>query len=212
MCETCPTRELLISRVIDGRAGAGDWKSLRALAESDPGVWRDLEESQQMHESLCAEVSAACAAAERIDVDVHRHQAGLSRRLSIAGAWGGWLAAAAVGLAWTLGMPLGSDGSSVIGSVVPTLGPEYVRIETPEDALRTYLQRGRDDGSVLGLVSDPRVLETRALPDGSGVEVLYVREIVERRLIEQVFRLSQDEAGNVRPVQVRIAPESDRPF
>lgn len=212
MCEACSTRDLLISRVIDGRAGGGDWGSLRALAEGDPGVWRDLEETQQIHDMLCSEVAQACEAADRVGVDAHRQQVDLSRRLSIAGAWGGWLAAAAVGLAWTLGMPLGSDGSSAIGSVVPSPGPDYVRIETPEDALRTYLDRGRDEGSVLGMVSDPRVLETRALPDGSGVEVLYVREIVERRLIEQVYRLSQDEAGNVRPVQVRIVPGSDRPF
>lgn len=212
MGETCSMRDLLISRVIDGRAAGGDWHSLRELAAGDPGVWRDLEETQQMHETLCADVAQACAVAERVGVDSHRHQMDLSRRLSIAGAWGGWLAAAAVGLAWTVGVPAGSDGSSAIGSVVPTPGPEYVRIESPEDALRTYLDRGRDDGSVLGLVSDPRVLETRTLPDGSGVEVLYVREIVERRLIEQVYRLSHDEAGNVRPVQVRLTPESDRPF
>lgn len=212
MCETCSTRDLLISRVIDGRAGGGDWQSLRVLAESDPGVWRDLEESQQMNEALCAAVDEACAVVERVSVDGHRQQVDLSRRLSMAGAWGGWLAAAAVGMAWTLGMPLGTDGSSAIGSMVPSPGPEYVRIETPEDALRTYLDRGRDDGSVLGLVSDPRVLETRTLPDGSGVEVLYVREIVERRLVEQVYRLSQDEAGNVRPVQVRIVPGLDRSY
>lgn len=212
MYESCSDHEVLISRVIDGEASSADWQSLRAMAERDPGVWTELEQTQDAHQSLCVGLENVCRVVEAVDLpDSHPEQL-VSGRLAKVGAWGGWLAAATLLLAWTVGMPLSGDGHSATSSIGPNLGPEYVRVDTPEDALRAYVDRGRDAGSVVGLVADPRIVETRPLPDGSGMEVLYVREILERRLVDQVYRLGKDEAGNIRPVQVRIIPASDRPF
>ncbi|RMH13611.1 MAG: hypothetical protein D6695_03540 [Planctomycetota bacterium] len=210
MSEQVAQREVLIGRVIDGEASSADWEQFRMLAEREPEVWEQLRQTQQMHAQLCGQVACACAVAEEVDLPVDHAQHEISHRLRLAGSWGGWLAAAGVALAWAVGMPAGGNG--LTGSLGPAIGPDYVQIRSPEDALRTYVDRGRDAGVVVGLVPQPRVIETRTLPDGSGVEVVLVREIVERRLIDQVYRLSQDEAGNMIPVQVKLAPTSDSPF
>ncbi|GAB4386485.1 MAG: hypothetical protein Kow0022_15630 [Phycisphaerales bacterium] len=212
MAESCSDRDVLIGRVIDGEASAADWQCLRAMAEQDPRIWDELEQTQALHRHLCAGVNDACSAASNVDVPgVHAEQI-ISARIARIGAWGGWLAAAALLLSWAVGLPPAGKRHVAAGSVGPSLGPEYVRIETPEDALQVYVDRGRDAGSVVGLVADPRIVQTRALPDGSGLEVLLVREILERRLVNQVYRLGTDDAGNVRPVPVQITPVSDRVF
>lgn len=212
MAESCSDRDVLIGRVIDGEASAADWQCLRAMAEQDPRIWDELEQTQALHRYLCAGVDQACSVASNVDVPGAHAEQVISARIARIGAWGGWLAAAALLLTWAVGVQPTGNGHGATSSMGQSLGAEYVRIDTPEDALRAYLDRGRDAGSVVGLVADPRVVQTRPLPDGSGLEVLLVREILERRLVEQVYRLGTDEAGNVRPVPVQITTVSDRVF
>lgn len=212
MFDACDERDVLISRVIDGEASRADWQRLRSMAESDASIWTELEEVQQMQTALCAEAGSLLGVAEAVELPGDHAERTFSRQIARVGTWGGWLAAAAVGLAWSLGVPQAAQHAGVTSGIGPSIPPGYVRIDSPEDALQTYVSRGQDAGSVVGLVPEPRIVETRSLPDGSGVEVLYVREILERRLVGQVYRLSEDEAGNVRPVQVRIVPASDRPY
>lgn len=212
MFDTCDERDVLISRVIDGEASRADWQRLRTMAESDASIWSELEEAQQMQSTLCAEVAPLLEGAGAVELPSDHAEQTFSRQLARVGAWGGWLAAAAVGLAWSLGVPQAATHTGATSGMGPSIPAGYVRIDSPEDALQTYVARGRDAGSVVGLVPEPRIVETRSLPDGSGVEVLYVREILERRLVDQVYRLSQDDAGNVRPVQVPIVPASERRY
>jgi len=195
-------RELLISRVLDGGASATEFDRLRELASIDSSIWRDLGEAQRLHDGLGAIMGDASALASRVEIegdDEPQHRLRL-----VGGAFvsrlGGWIAASVVICAWVVsGGPSGSPTSvpdSQIGGVVPVVRP------TPEQALQQYLDVGREQGKVIGELPGGKVLERRPLPDGEGYEVLYVRPILERAIVTDVYRVAEDDVGNAQAVPV----------
>lgn len=205
-------RDVLMTRVIDGHATAEDWVAFRRLADDEPDTWNELAQTQSMHSALCSAMDEAIVAAEFTDVPMRGHDV-FYRRGHLAGTWGGWLIAASVLIAWSLNLPMQGPVLTATSGMSPNLGAGYVKVDEPADALRAYVDRGRKDGSVVGLVPDVRVLETRAATDGSGrLEVLLVRQIIERQRVDQVYQWTQDESGRLRPIQVQVRTVSDRPF
>lgn len=97
-------RDLLISRVVDDAASAEDWQQLRALAEYDPSVWRELFEAQHAQAELSQAVQQAIAIADGIDAPVEG-LGGMSlrfrfRKAASWGGWAGWAVAATVAIVW----------------------------------------------------------------------------------------------------------------
>ena len=90
--------DILISRVVDGVATPADWVSLESIAASNPSVWREIAVAQRTDRALAAAVCHETLAAERIDLHTQDTPGGsllfsqstFTRRLRIAGAWGGW--------------------------------------------------------------------------------------------------------------------------
>ncbi|MEM9065008.1 MAG: hypothetical protein AAGB51_05905 [Planctomycetota bacterium] len=183
-------RELLISRVIDGAASPEDWTELRARASEDATIWRDLAESQQDQTSLHAELDAALAIADRVDIPedaVNPAAFGrtLNGRIRTVTAWSGWALAAALALVATVG-----------GISIGTQGPVGVQagfypVNSPGDALDLYLQKGVEAGEVVAEMPAKILLETRENPAGEGFEVLYYRQILERRVVPDMMNLQQ---------------------
>lgn len=204
-------RDVLITRVIDGQAKGGDWVALRLLAADEPEIWRELEQTQRIQADLSAAVGEAVDAAARIDLESAGHTV-FYERVGRARSWGGWLIAAAVLLAWSLYMPVQGGGVGMTGAIGPDLDAGFIRVDEPVDALRAYVDRGREAGTVVGLVPDVRVLEARPSADGSGFEVLLVRQIIERQQVDHEYRWTQDEAGNLIPIRAERAPAPSRPF
>ena len=122
--------------------------------------------------------------------------------MSIASKWGGWAIAAALLIAWSLGMPRASStldqGPQVAG--IPGIG---LKDAQPEQAFEQYIESGQKSGKVISEMPEQLVVETKPLPDGT-IEVIYVRQIIERRVIDQAYRMMQDETGNAFPVPVRV--------
>lgn len=192
-------RDVLISRVIDAEASPEDWSAFRALAESDPGVWRDLADAQRHNEILGEAFRDDVRVADSVELpELIADEAPFQRRLDSIGRWGGWAAAAAILLVWTTGMPLGTGGNGN-ASLIP-LGTA-LSDATPDEALERYIEAGRRAGSVVGEVPDQLVIETIPQEDGS-IEVVYLRQIVERRITDQVFRESKTESGAMVPVRI----------
>ncbi len=205
-------RDVLVSRVVDGGASGEDWAALRQLAEREPGIWDELEEVQSMQAALYAAVDVELTRCASVELPMPGHEV-FHQRIRAARSWGGWLIAAAVMLAWSLNLPMqGTNNGASTSSIGPDLGSSYIRVDEPVDALRAYINRGREAGTVVGLIPDVQVIESRAAPDGSGLEVLLVRRIIERQRVDQVYRWTQDEAGNLVPIKVVIKPGTDRPF
>lgn len=200
-------REVLITRVVDGAARVRDWDELDRLSSRDPGLWRDLAMSQRQHAAMSAAVGEAEDRADRIvapiDEVLHFRLAERSRRVS---AWGGWAAAAAVGLAW-LGVPMLRPATPTGTDAPATAG---VGLVSAGEALQQYLSRGAENGTVLGEVPGKLIVDARPAADGRGYEVTYLRQIVEREVVPTLYGSSVDESGRAVPsgVPVRLTPRS----
>lgn len=198
-------RDLLITRVVDCRASAEDWNALDRLALADATVWQDLARAQRDHALLSGAVMAEVVAADTITLPEHQAPSyKLASRIRSAGAWGGWAAAAAVALAWMGGLPAGGfntgAGTGSQASMLP--------FGDASQALDAYLDLGKKDGRVIQQLPGKVLLDNpQPAADGRGYEVIFIRQIVERERVPDLYRFSRDETGGLTavPVQVRRA-------
>jgi hypothetical protein len=219
--------DLLISRVVDQRAGAAEWDRLETLAASDPFVWRELARAQRHQQGLVRAVGQAVDQAERVTLPEDQagssardeavgqgrawghawgrasRSAASSRGLKLTGQWGGWAAAAALVIAALLGKlaPPNTGGSTMQAAGI---GPGALLSAT--DALNSYIERGKEDGVVIGQLPQKVLVDSQPAPDGSGYDVVYVRQILERARVNDLYRFSSDELGNPTPVRVIPRP------
>ncbi len=188
-------RDVLLSRVLDGEASPEDWQAFKALAARDQSVWHELAEAQQDLAELGHAVSEAVAIADSIDLPIEEHLGeGLAVRARRLATWGGWLAAAVVALAAMLGNPNSS----------PVAGAQQAGLLTglsPDEALRAYFDKGREEGRVVGEMPERVVVQAEPTDEGR-YEVLYIRQIVERAIVDDLYRFGADELGQAVPIRV----------
>ncbi len=210
-------RDILISRAVDGRARPEDWHTIETLGREEPAFWRDLALAQRDDRALSQAVSAAAGRADGIDLpeaelaDAIRAnpRAVVVRRTRLAAAWSGWAVAALVALAMvTRSQPVPGNATTSNLAGVPGAGA----IGTAADALNSYLELGKKDGTVLGEMPDKLLVRTSKVEGGEGYEVVFVRQIVERARVPGLYKLSSDEAGNATPVRIVIPPMETVPI
>jgi hypothetical protein len=193
-------RDILISRVIDDEASATDWARLKALAAGEPEIWRELFEMQRGQAELARAVERQLDIAEFIDAPVQEHlTVQLTHRVRRGLAWAGWAAAAAVAVAW-IGMRVAPADP---GEAAQT-GMVNVATLTPTQLLDHYLQKGRQTGLVQGEAPAKMLLSAEPAPSGAGYEVIYIRQIIERAYVADLYQLGSDDAGNPQPVRLRL--------
>lgn len=200
--------DILISRIIDGGATPGEWDELSSLADSNPGVWRRLGEMMRDQTSFARAVNTSVAVADGVEIPVHLHRAPRERRehpvpvIRRLGVWSGWAVAAAVVLAWTIGVETNFKGRPPLDQGAPVQSARLLDTAAATDLLQAYLERGREDQSVIGEVPQRIIVETRPVQTGQGYELLYLRQILERRVVPDLYQLAaRDELG--RPTLVR---------
>lgn len=204
--EPADRRDVLIGRIIDGEASGQDWAEFRQIAAGDQSVFAEIAELQDLRRRTMDLVDEAGQLAEAIDLPVYMHsRISPTSRLRTAGFWGGWAAAAAVALAWSTGL---RPGDPVIfgdhAANQASLGQGVIR--TAGDAFQRYLDLGKESGSVIGEMPSGIVLDKQPLNDGSGYEVLYIRPIIERIVVRDVYRQVQTESGRIQIVPASITP------
>ncbi|MBX3377677.1 MAG: hypothetical protein KF678_11825 [Phycisphaeraceae bacterium] len=197
--------ELLISRIVDGEATPTDWAAFRAQAERDASLWRELAEAQRAQAELSMEVASALSVVNAVDVPVHTEMVRrMSDRFRQVGMWGGWLAAACVGLMWAGGQRTGGSGTGQEAGLVSGL--------TPASALQAYLDQGQTTGRVIGELPEKLLIRAEPVTDADGTSItgyniVYVRQIMERTLVKDLYRFGgADEAGQPRAVRVDLRP------
>ena len=196
-------RDILVARVVDGEATSEDWRELRTIAADDQAIWAEIAEQQDLKRELDDAVEDAISVAERVALPMHEHASvAPNRRVRLALAAGGWLAAASVGIAWIAGMtpsvttlPTTDSGLRTAGIASP--------INTASEALAKYLELGKQSGEVIGELPTSLVIERTPNEDG-GYDVIYLRQIVEKTTVDGVYQPATDDAG-----QTFLVPKSD---
>ncbi|MBI1190229.1 MAG: hypothetical protein GC200_06045 [Tepidisphaera sp.] len=205
--------DILISRVIDGRSSDAEWAELEAAAGKNPDVWRDLALAQRDDRALRGAVEEATRPHETADLSaeelhaaaVRRSAHTLSDRARLVATWGGWVAAAGIAIA-VAGQHQVASPAGVPG-VQSASGP--LSLGSAADALNAYLAKGKQEGLVQGQLPDKKLLNVTPLPDGKGYEVTYLRQIVEKARIDNLYRPTPviDEFGRSLSVPVEVKPQ-----
>ncbi|MCA9289954.1 MAG: hypothetical protein KDA25_02430 [Phycisphaerales bacterium] len=196
--------DLLLCRIVDGGAAASEWTEFAAAADADPSLWRDLAGMQRDHARLREVVADAAAVADRVALPT---PASTSSRPSSAGwrpvlfrlaGWSGWAIAASLVLAWFFGRdvaPVPANAGVVTADHCDTAACGY----------QTYLERGKEEGLVLGELPSKVLIKAGPNPEGEGYELLYLRQILERVIVPDFYRTGgQDEAG--KPTLIQFSP------
>jgi hypothetical protein len=201
-------RDLLISRAIDEQASDDDWAQLRRLSETDATVWRDLAEAQHEHAELSRALEGAIAVADEIDAPVeHFVQTRFANRLRVVATWGGWAVAAVLVLAMVRNPNLSNEVTNTAGLAGPRLGEV-----TPDQALQRYIDEGRRTGQVLEEIPERVLIETRPVAGGDGVEVIFIRQFIERTRVHTLYRTGQDEYGRWISLPIEMKAKASDPL
>lgn len=203
-------RDVLISRIIDGVATSNDWNIFRAVAAHDPSIWSELAGTQRMHQTLSETVEHHVSIADAIELPGGLiNDQPMRAKMDFVSRWGGWAAAAAILLVWFFGKPVmmsqpmdSTNQPAVAG--IPGMGVSLKNAQ-PNQAFDQYLSSGLNSGQVIGEMPERIVIETRPMADGT-IEVLYLRQIIERQIIDHAYREVQNETGQVIPVPVQLSP------
>ncbi len=192
------TEDILISRVIDGFAAAEDWRAFSALAAADPGVWERLAAQQADREALALAVQETTAVADAVSAPVGREAHAAPLRFA---GWTGWAAAAAIVLAWTWF----GNVPAPVGGGAPAITPVSL---SADDALARYIEASTVEKRFIREL--PKVMvESRRADNGTGMEITYLRQFLERATVDDLYEVSTDEYG--RPGAVRVSnPVSTR--
>ncbi len=208
----------LVSRAVDGDATAQEWIELSGLAEGAPGLWRHVAMTLRDRGGFGRAMAAALAVADGVDLPAAAAAAAPRRRLPwmrLVSAGGGWAVAALVGLAWGLTIlsarlsPVDAMRQPVAAAPVGEMLDRPPRKEDlaqfpAEDLLAAYFTSGKRENLVVGELPEKVLLDSRSAPSGHGYEILYVRPIVERTFVPDLYEFgARDETGRPTAVPVR---------
>ncbi|RNC80264.1 MAG: hypothetical protein ED559_00135 [Phycisphaera sp.] len=211
--EPTDRRDVLIGRVVDGEATSQDWEEIRELAGDDQTVFAEIAELQELRRETIEYVEEAGDIASRVEFPSHLHpKVTPAGRMRFVGVWGGWAVAALVAVAWSIGLRPGDPlivGDANSGTMTGNLGGAVAT--NASDALQQYLDLGKESGTVIGELPSGIVLEKQPLADGSGYEVLYIRPIIERTTVHNVFREVQTESGKSQIVPAALPKPARQP-
>ena len=196
-----PEQSLLFDRLVSSEASPEEWSAWVEQVGDDVDAWRLLAAAYR-NEALLDRLAADDAGVA--DEVAPPSRAASSRRWVGPLAFStGWLAAAAVLIVTSvLSMRSGTDA-----------GTEYARpAVTPiaanaDDALQLYLERGRDEGSVVEELPTRLLVDYRPLEEDGGYEVLYVRQILEKTIVPELYApTASDDSGAARLTRFTVNP------
>ena len=191
--------DILISRIIDKVETPAEWAEFRSLAAGEPSAWELLAEGQRDNDRLRALALTATNVAEGVELpELETPSRSFSLRRSFSSGLG-WAVAAAVLLAWVTSGPF-----SPLGGNRPrgAEGVQSASLLTTDGAWDNYLDRSKHEGTLVGEIEPKVLLDSKERPDGS-LEVTFIRQVVERRVVPVLLRPGYDDSGRMTPVAVR---------
>jgi hypothetical protein len=187
--------------VLLSRAVAGDTSALRAVCERgavEPAVLREFALWQADELRLMRAARALDACADTIEAPSPSPSSRVREGL-------GWAVAAVLTVLFIGRAYLPSDArTSTPNASVAGFGG----FASSDEAFDAYVAKAREEGVVTGDVAPPTLLRSRELGSGRGFEVVFVRQIIERRVSPEIYRVAPSgETGQLR--QILIRPRTD---
>ncbi len=206
--------DVVISRVLEGRGRAADWQRLREVTNQDDGAWDRLIGSASDQDALGEAVALAGDRAETVAAGgsngamVFPSVQGRRADRAVRAARLGWLMAACMALG-LVSVSLRTGGGG--GAGVQNTGTAGFSLDSlsSSDLMNGYKVRAAQEGTLVGELPQRVVIETRPSADGKGYEVLYMRQFIERAIVDDLYKLGTDETG--RAVMVPTSLPKTRP-
>lgn len=187
----------LISRIVDREAEPSEWTAFVKSADRDPRLWRKLGLAMHDEAMLSHAVAPVLERADRCEAPLESPGPRLFWRTA------GWAAASLVVAALVLVLSRSEDGAEGADGVPVAESPATPTSAAPYDAvLGQTLEVGKSAGRVVCEL--PQVLVGQSPVEG-GVEVLFVRRVLERRVVTRLVSFERDDEGRVLPVPVSAA-------
>jgi len=209
--------DVLIDRIAANEASADDFRALEAQARRDPVTWerlaRALRDELHLRATLQADDHAARAEAEiaaAVDTspsdpaDSHANARRAAPWLPIR-AWSGWAAAAVIAMAWLVYQPALPENAGPEQASPGGAGAQLASL-TADDAYERYLELGHSEGRVIRELPT-RMIELESAEDGDVV-VYYIRQLLERERVNEMYQYAEDELGRPLPVPIDISSVS----
>lgn len=199
--------ETLIGRVSANDAREQDWRRFESIAQVRPGAWEHMARALREELVVRSALDDVTAPSEAIDLPPMPIRG--SHRLAALQAWPGWALAAAIALAWCVSFfnpPQRDTQETGLGSsILPT------RLSADE-AFNDYLTLGAREGRVLQELP-MMMVESRFDSRQGRVEVVYVRQLLERTTVQSAVELTEDALGrpSTIPVELNIL-QTNRPL
>lgn len=190
--------DALIGQVSGNEASAECWHRFESIASTQPAAWEHL--ARALRDELAARSAFAEAAGPAELAELPAGTLRATSRLAALRAWPGWALAAVIALAWTISFfnPPASDAQRAgLGSaIVPAR-------HSANDAFNEYLMLGAQEGRVLQELP-MMMVETRFDSAEGRVEVVYVRQLLERATVQSAYELTEDALGRPAPVPIDL--------
>jgi hypothetical protein len=191
--------DILLARAVSGDDGA--LAEVRARGVREPQVLDELAMWQADELRLARAARALHDAADRAELPPDR--APVVRRSGL-----GWAVAAAILLAWISQSfaPRGEEPAPQRENIAGFAG-----FASSDAAFDAYLDKAREEGVILGEAPPPTLVGSRELTDGSGFEVIVVRQVYERRVMPELYRVVPvDDLGRTEKIVIRPRTEALR--
>ncbi|MEM7199052.1 MAG: hypothetical protein AAF628_02235 [Planctomycetota bacterium] len=177
-----------MSRVVDRADGLEDWRALDRQAAGDPALWHELVAMLRQDATLRVAVRPTVQrAAGHVELGAPRGRWLSSRSTRWAALASGWLAAAVACMGW--GAAVWRSAPGVTSAPAPHTAVAAVEPGAPQ-VLREL---------------DRVVLRAEPTADGVGYDLVYLRRVLERARVPELFGVAEDEHGALVPTPVQPA-------
>jgi hypothetical protein len=199
--------EVLISRMASNEARGAEWRRFEMLAGASPSAWERLARALRDELAARSAFDEVVVRAESLPLPAASDRG--MRRLQLTQSWPGWALAAVLALAWAVSFlnPPRESGNTANfgGAIVPAR-------HSADEAFHDYLTLGAQEGRVLQELP-MMMVETRFDQNEGRIEVVYVRQLLERTTVQSAIELTEDPLGRPSAVEVDLTiPRPGKPL
>lgn len=178
--------EQLIDRILSRKIEARDLDELAQLSQNDPQALSQIAAILRAAATIESGVEAAESIAATIELPENCEIRSSATNPIVR--WSGWSAAAMLAAAWLL--------VAVLKPALPS-SDELIRpniLLTASEALEQYMRAGLAEGRIIEELPLLTV-DLRPAEDGEGMDVFYVRRVIEKAHVKGMYKMGMDDQG-----------------